>query len=281
MVVMFTNHANGECKFDQKLRVSVAGPTHLKVTWKDAFKDCKGDQIVATNVFVDNQGYAQVHGVTEADVRANPCTKHELKVTLHMRSQNSNPDIVWSRVSHYNADLTIEEIYSGLLQDKFRKQVCAKSNSVGSTIPDFPEIPNGIKDCVFRDSIRRDGPHGYIIPIVNPRGGPGRSEITVECEPTSNKTDLKQNSEKRRTENYMFVITISGSCIVALIVTSVAFYFCVKTFQNHKKKKAQVDLNPVYNGGAEYEYDNMGIYGYGTAEVATRREKEEVVESTR
>ena len=178
MVVMLTNHANGECKFNRQLRVSVASPTHLKVIWKDAFKDCNDDQIVATNVFVDNQGYAQVHGPMEADVRANPCSKHELKVTLHMKSPNSNPDIVWSLVSHYNADLKIEGIYSGLLQDKFREQICAKINS-GSTIPEIPEIPDGIKDCVFKDSIRRDGPHRFIIPIINPRGGPRRSEITV------------------------------------------------------------------------------------------------------
>ena len=40
MVVMFTSHVNGQCKVDQQLRVSVASSTHLKVIWKDAFKDC-------------------------------------------------------------------------------------------------------------------------------------------------------------------------------------------------------------------------------------------------
>ena len=109
-VAIWAIHANGRCTMDKELKVSVASPTHLHVSWEDAFKDCEDGNIVATNVIIAGDlTLAQTPGSKEANVRANPCIRHSIRVGLYLNSYlNGSPYTLWSRMSNYNSDFKIE-----------------------------------------------------------------------------------------------------------------------------------------------------------------------------
>ena len=153
---------------DKELKISVASPTHLYVSWKTAFKDCEDGNIVATNVIIGNRPLAQIPGSKEAHVQSNPCIRHSIRVELYVRHSSGSPETVWSHTSYYNADSKIENVYSGLLNRKFKEEICAISdkNSSSLLIDQIPEIPDQIKKCVFKGLIRKNGPHGFKVPII-------------------------------------------------------------------------------------------------------------------
>ena len=256
----------------------MASSTHLYVSWKDAFKDCDENQIVATNVRIGSRRLSQILGAKEAKVEANPCLRHEVKVTLDMKDGGT----VWSQVAHYNADLKIERIYSGLLQGRLSEHICAKNSNIRSPIPEIPEIPDGIKDCVFKENIKRDGSHRFIIPVIKPNGLPGKSHIIIDCEQTKEKIDLVDQSNNQQTDNSMFIVIYLVSFLVAFIMIVIAIVVCRKCFREKKVMEAQTSVNPDYAGAADYEYDEMG--NYDTMEESSRRRKEvkgEVVDRRR
>ena len=278
LLAMLANKANCYCKFGQEPpKVSVANSTHLFVSWKDAFKDCEDSQIDATDVRIENRRFPQIHYAKEAKVQANPCLRHDVMVTLDMKDMPGQPSTVWSQVTHYNADLKMESIYSGLLQEKFSEEICAKRKS-GFQIPEILEIPDGIKDCVFKDNIRRDGPHRFTIPIVKPNGLRGRSDIVVDCEQTKIRTNPVHQSGNKQTNNHMFIVLFCSSFFVALIVIITAMVVYRKCVLNKKKNEAKAEVNPDYAGAADYEYDDMG--NYDSIEVVPKKKevKAEVVD---
>ena len=67
----------------------MASSTYLYLSWKDAFKDCDDKQIVATNVRIGSQRFPQILGAKEARVEANPCVRHEVRVTLDMKDRGT------------------------------------------------------------------------------------------------------------------------------------------------------------------------------------------------
>ena len=251
------------CEVDKKPKVSVANSTHLKVTWEDAFKDCDEINVVTTNVNVDTKIFAQLFSAKEANVRADPCLKHEISVTIDIKRRNA--DAVPSQTRFYNYDMKIKSIYSGLLQLKFRGEFCATA-SEGPSIPKIPEIQEGIKRCVFADEVSWVGSHTYAIPIINPGGGSGRSKVIVDCKETNDNT---------------FIIIVCGSCTLALFVIVVAFAVCQQYVHRKKETEIKADMNPVYDGAADYEYDVVG--NHNNIEVSPLRKKEvkaEVVDRT-
>ena len=68
-------------------------------------------------------------------------------------------------------------------------------------------------------------------------------------------------------------IIIGTSVLVAIIVLTV-----VVRLIHFKKKRSQLqvpaDVNPVYDGAADYEYEDDNEDNYDTMEVSTRRKKE-------
>ena len=269
LAILAKNQANCYCKFDKELQVSVVSSTHLYLSWKDAFKDCNDKQIVATNVRIGSRRLLQIIGAKEAKVEANPCVRLEIMVTLDMKDGGN----VWSQVAHYNADLKIESIYSGLLHGRFKEQICEKSN-IKSPVPEIPEIPDRIKDCVFKDNIRADSPYRFVIPIINPNGLPGKSDIIVDCEQKKEQIDLVDESNNQQTDSIMFIVIYLVSFLVAFIVIVIAIVVCRKCFREKKVMKAQTSVNPDYAGAADYVYDEMG--NYDTMEESSRRKKREV-----
>ena len=104
------------------------------------------------------------------------------------------------------------------MHGRFSEQICAKRN-IRSPVPEIPEIPDGIKDCVFNENIRGDGPHRFIIPIINPNGLPGKSDIIVDCEQTKEQIKLVDHSNNQQTDNIVFiVIYLVSFLLVAFIV---------------------------------------------------------------
>ena len=66
-------------------------------------------------------------------------------------------------------------------------------------------------------------------------------------------------------------IIIGTSVLVAtIVIVVVACLLCSR--MKDKKKETQADVNPVYDGGLDYEYDDMG--NYDSMEVSTRKKRE-------
>ena len=77
-------------------------------------------------MIVDTDMFAQCFSAKEANVRADPCMKLEILVTLDIKRRNGNA--YPSQTGFYNHDLKIENIYAGLLQLKFRGEFCANAS---------------------------------------------------------------------------------------------------------------------------------------------------------
>ena len=226
--------------------VSVHSATHLQVFWKDSFEDCDPGQIRDTNVYVDGVGaipHPLLSNKMEAVVYADPCKWHRISVALEL---NRNSVIRTSLESFYNADLTIESIFSGLLKGKFSEQLCAKSNKEEFTASMVPEIPKEINKCVQKDDVKSDGPNRFTISISNPKKGQGERDITIDCE----------NPSIRNVNAVIPTIIGMAVLIIALVPVLVVYLVCRKKKQD-RKADIPADVNPVYEGAADYDYDEM------------------------
>ena len=290
MPAIVATDAKSFCKGGKKPKVSVASSTQLKVSWEDAFKDCDDANIVATAVHVGNLKLAQTPVTAKkAKVTANPCIRHSIRVELWLKRSSGSPDTVWSHASYYNADFKIENVYSGLLNGKFKEDICVISNNNSLLIDQIPEIPDEIKNCVYSYHIKRNGPHGFIVPVIKLDSGKGRSEIKVDCKQmneqpslTTNKPSLEPDSEEKTTDNHKLIIVIiaCGAILAFLIASVIIAWACFKRWRD--KKMVKVDVNVNYDtagvdyeyGPADQDYDTMGD------EVSTRRRevKMEVVD---
>ena len=251
--------AKSFCKGDKKPKVSVASSTQLKVSWEDAFKDCDENQIVATNVHLGNKIIVVPKlnlGKKEAVVVASPCLRHVVKVSLHVKGPSGRVDIKWSRPSFYNADLKIGNIYSGLLQE-----ICAGDKRGSTNV----EIPDGIKDCVLKDRIRRDGAHGFVIPISKPSGGRGESAITVDCKKLNeqgqrvrfgNPRTENLDQEKSSDNTVLVVIIVCLSAILVFGITVIIVRVCFRRWRDKRMVKQDVNVN-YDTADYYYDYDTM------------------------
>ena len=76
---------------DKDLKVEVNSATNLVVEWEDSFKDCETHQLAATEVLVDDKPFPQRSNAVRATVKADPCLRHKIEVTLEMKQGNICP----------------------------------------------------------------------------------------------------------------------------------------------------------------------------------------------
>ena len=75
----------------------------------------------------------------------------------------------------------------------------------------------------------------------------------------------------------MGIIIVASSGLVTIIVVFViACLVCSRKRKQKNELEAHVDVNPVYDGAADYLYDEMG--NYDSIKVLTMRKKEVKVE---
>ena len=289
----------GSCRTDRDLKIEVSSATNLVVDWEDSFKDCETHQIAATKVLVDNKPTRQYSGAVRAMVDADPCLRHKIEVTLEMKQGNicSGQRITQTSTSqgcklsqffyynfYNNEGWNIKELYSGLLQGKFVRQLCANSNNSALQIP---EVPEKINKCVFSDDTKRKGQNRFTVPILNPSNGLGRAIIEVNCKDMGIHNDNSENGTKVDAgQNQALIILplIIGSVFLALVVIAIV----VVTYLLYSKKKSR-DKGGVMKEDTNMYYDTAGVdYVYSTAgqdndydtmgkEASTRREVKKII----
>ena len=281
--------------------VTVGDSDHLLVNWTNAFKDCDSTEVQSIVVEMGSSGFTlktirvidATFDAKQAKVKTNPCLGYsEIKIRLKY-----NKSDVWSLPSSYNNyhsyNIKIEGLYSGLLQNKVVDQICIKKGGV----PSIPAIPEELSKCVsFHESSKKPNANGleFSFEIVNPLYKDGRTtrvktQISKKCSRwnimiqdviDNNKAKSKEanNSEKQVKGNkWMIGITIGTSILVIAIVITVviACRICSKKKQENELA-ARADVNPEYDGGVDYVYDDMG--NYESTEVSTTRRREVTAE---
>ena len=81
--------------------------------------------------------------------------------------------------------------------------------------------------------------------------------------------------DKRTNEDQLtmgIIISASAFALITVVVVVVCLVCSKKKNQKKKEQEAQADVNPVYDGGLDYEYDDMG--NYDTMELSTRKKRE-------
>ena len=286
-----TESPQGPCRPYKQLKVTVNSETHLYVNWTNSFNYCEKDQIAATKVIVDDKPILQLSGAVEAMVEADPCLRHKIEVTLEMKKGSICPgqattqesmtqSCKLSQVSHYNfyhdEGWNIKNLYSGLLRGKFIGKLCAKfanSNGSESSSLQIPEVPVELNRCVFSKDIKRKGQNHFTVPIVNPNGQ-GRSNIIVNCNDMSIHNEVKQPNSQSQSQ----LPAIIGGSIVAivLVILVVVILICLKKKQQ-SEADIPTDVNPVYEGAADYDYDEMNYDTMGNEDsVKVTVKKKEV-----
>ena len=160
-----------------------------------------------------------------------------------------------------NEGWNIKELYSGLLQGKFVRQLCANSNNSALQIP---EVPEKINKCVFSDDTKRKGQNRFTVPIVNPSNGLGRTIVEVNCKDMGIHNDNSENGTKVDAgQNQALIILplIIGSVVLALVVIAIV----VVAYLLYSKKKSR-DKGGVMKEDTNMYYDTAGVdYVYSTA----------------
>ena len=72
------------------------------------------------------------------------------------------------------------------------------------------------------------------------------------------------------------IVGASSGLVTIIVVVVIACLVCSRKRKQKNEVEAHVDVNPVYEGAADYLYDDMG--NYDSIEVLTRRKKEVKVE---
>ena len=81
--------------------------------------------------------------------------------------------------------------------------------------------------------------------------------------------------DKRTNEDQLtmgIIISTSAFVLITVVVVVVCLVCSKKKNQKKKEQEAQADVNPVYDGGLDYEYDDMG--NYDSMEVSIRKKRE-------
>ena len=102
-------------------------------------------------------------------------------------------------------------------------------------------------------------------------GSKGPRVKTTTGTPNSPKPHDHNNADIDENNDWIMGIIIGTSVLVAtIVIVVVACVLCSR--KQKKKKETQADVNPVYDGGLDYEYDDMG--NYDTMEDPTRKKRE-------
>ena len=273
--------------------VLVKNSTHLYVDWSKAFanncfnrlnkitsveiqQQLSNNTMINTNVTVE---IASKHIIFKTDV----CMFHKIEIKLTYTNMKTQQEIrVFSSPAYYNQDYTIENLFAGLLKDKVFDKICRKD--LGGYF--LPDPPKEIQHCInYSLEIERES-KVWKFEITNPRG-PGQIPVEVQLDSdlncTSSQVPQTADSKRQFERARQAVIIGSSVSLVIVFVSAVMIYRkCCK-----KTDEAQADENPMYEGAADYEYDNVDnssevtdtIMGRETTDTTMRREvRAEVVD---
>ena len=282
--------------------VTVADSEHLLINWEKSFEGCNSREVLSAQVHIGSERVDVTFAEKEAKMKANPCLVHRrilVRVHLEDRIPQSHPFYY----NDYNVLPSIEDLYSEGLQNQVVDKACV--NEDGELF--VPDIPDELKECVVRGNNTRKSTGTSIrstqlsFTITDPKNENRKKVVKSEfkndedCAPHG-KTESRDGGvdgrdPKGEAENGQFVImgVIIGVSVLVITIVIVVVVICSKRKRKKTNLEGRADVNPVYDGAAdyEYEYDEMGNYdmgNYDTMEESIRRKKEvkaEVVDRSR
>ena len=262
----------------QKPEVTVEDSEHLLVNWTKSFDGCDSNKVKSAKVHFGNEIKEEVDFEKgTASVKANPCLKH---IQISVRLEDNEGTTVWSPTSHYNdvnAILKIENLYSGLLQTEIVDKTCEKFRFKDCSILD---IPHELETCVLScDTTYNREAHSihFRFAIVDPQKESTKTVVEHDIKLDEHCTSKKEDENSGRLgginkKTKKAIIIGTSVLVVTIVIVVVVCVVCSRKKKQKKESKAQADVNPVYDGAADYEYDDMG--NYDSMEVSTRKKKE-------
>ena len=240
---------------------------------------------------VHQKKIAVIFGTNEEDIRADPCREHiskrvELdygishKITSHQKSYNALSATV----------IRPQDLYSGLLQEQVIDKICKREN--GQLL--IPAIPGKIQKCVNNptyDNTTNSVSFEIVPPQISYSSASATVTTIVKTEFSGLKCQSDVNEEQEEGEKgdeqvddsgskdggtplplttLGLIIGACASLAIIVVIIVIACFVCSK--KNRNEKEVEADVNPVYDGAADYDYDDLG--NYDSIEVSTRRRRE-------
>ena len=278
LILFICQYADAMCTGSSEiaLKVSVTNSTHLNVALPSAVsRNChikKTEMMIQKNA--DNRTVTVEWPSKDIAIETDICMRHviELKVTFTDIKTEEEVQEKWSSPAYYNADHKVENLYSGLLKEKVFEKICEKTN--GDHF--IPSLPNEVKRCIIAKSLKIESESKeWKFEILNPLGQ-GRTPITGRLERLEkcNITSQPSQSVGQLDQDQPILAVIIGTSLLFLVFAVVIYW---KWFKNKKKEVRGADVNPMYEGAADYEYDE--VVNNDMTTTTTRREvKAEVVD---
>ena len=302
LIVLITviHHSDATCrKSGDPPLVSVMSPSHLNVNWSNAFTGCQSKliHVAKTEVYIQENAETKRNITVElsskfAEIETNICVAHVIEIKVIFTNLKTEKDElqdserqleeVWSSIAYYNFYHAFpDKLYAGLLQEEVIKNICDN----GQLEFVIPFLPNEIVHCVTKPPSVEIGSKTLKLEIINP-SGPGTIPLQFhfEADNCTSKLETAQSAEQERYPEPDVIIGTSLSAGIFLVLVSIVV-ICQKC--RKKTDEAQADENPMYEGAADYEYDNVDnssevtdtIMGRETTDTTMRREvRAEVVD---
>ena len=105
--------------------------------------------------------------------------------------------------------------------------------------------------------------------VTDSDGGSGNQTKTHRPPPLEEKN--KELDQDQNSSQMTLGIIIGASVLVSIIVLTVVVRL---VYSKKEQLQKPADVNPVYDGAADYEYEDDNEDNYDTMEVSTRRKKE-------
>jgi len=264
---------------NKKPKVTVANSTHLNVSWHGLFTGCTSYDIVSTTVEIEHetadatdtsQTFPADFETKEALVELNPCLGYKIYIRIHSNDGVSQRD---STIIKYNdmTRLNIEQLYGGMLEKEFVKEICLKKVAPRGLIW-IPKPPKSVSKCIlttgYQDNKEFEAPgqsHFVLLEVLSPNGHKQPMEITAMvnkiemCPQTTTPTNMQDTTSPSNPipmlggaqSVIIFTSSILGTIVAVALITALVYRL--------KKRKSTVvrqeeDVNPVY-GDVYYHLD--------------------------
>ena len=156
----------------------------------------------------------------------------------------------FSSPAYYNSYLyQAETLYAGILKERVIDKIC--KNTTGEYV--IPPIPHEIQNCINKTFDIEIGSEKLKLEIRNPNG-PGTIPLQFQFEPQNCTSKLEpfQSAVQQKDPSIIIGTSLSAGIFLVLLSVVVIYHkFC------KKDDEARADENPMYEGAADYEYDNI------------------------
>ena len=289
-----SNACSEYCKSTRFLpEVTVANSTHIHINWENSFQGCdnvdsKSATLVIRRLRRDYfyNYYPESIPVNfenkEVNVEADPCLQHT-DIKLELKYGRYYPQSsVSSYEQFYNCldaisctNLAPQFLYSGLLQEQVLDKICKKDN--GQFL--IPDVPVEIERCFKKTHVDEESKvlsFDIIHPCYKDTPAVVKGDLRdVKCPLEENfdeeKEDVSQNKDPLLSYTTMgFIIGV----LILVVITGIVIVCMIRIQKNKRQGSREADINPVYDGAADYEYDDTSI----DVTVGKKEVKAEVVD---